>query len=55
MEILTHKLGVVKKALVPLASSVSLYQESKNYPKERFEEYRDSLIQGFEYCNDLLW
>lgn len=55
MEILKQKFATLQKALTTLKKSVSRHAESVTYPQERFEEYRDSLIQRFEYCTDLLW
>lgn len=55
MEILKQKIATLNKALAALERAVLKHEESKGYPEERFEEYRDSLIQRFEYCTDLLW
>ncbi len=55
MEKVIQKIAIVQKALAPLERSVSRHKESESYEEERFEEYRDSLIQRFEYSLDLLW
>ncbi len=55
MEILKQKFATLQMALAKLEKSVARYEVSKTYDEERFEEYRDSLIQRFEYCTDLLW
>ena len=55
MEILKQKLELLVRALATLEAAVLKHEKSQDYDQERFEEYRDSLIQRFEYCTDLLW
>lgn len=55
MEKLVLKLAVVQKALATLERAVAKHRESEFFDEERFEEYRDSLIQRFEYSLDLIW
>ncbi|HBY05624.1 MAG: Nucleotidyltransferase substrate binding protein, HI0074 family [candidate division TM6 bacterium GW2011_GWE2_42_60] len=55
METLKRKIQTFEAALATLEKAVSKHKASLSYDEERFEEYRDSLIQRFEYCTDLLW
>lgn len=55
MEILKQKMDALKRALSTLERAVAKHEISKSYEEDRFEEYRDSLIQRFEYYTDLLW
>ncbi|MCL5436935.1 MAG: nucleotidyltransferase substrate binding protein [Candidatus Dependentiae bacterium] len=52
---LTKKLETLRAALETLQESVSDKKESEHYDEKRYAQYRDSLIQRFEYCTDLLW
>jgi len=55
MEKLVQKIVVLQKALGTLQLSVADKKVSASYDEKRYCEYRDSLIQRFEYCMDLLW
>ena len=56
---IAQKLVVIEKALASLKRSVFLYEKVKTSILPGNEENllmaRDSMIQRFEYCTDLLW
>lgn len=52
---LDKKMAVLKRALATLQESVADQQESAGYDEKRYNQWRDSLIQRFEYSTDLLW
>lgn len=63
MERINQKLSTMLKALETLQSSIELfdnYKKSMSLKNTKIEEkvdlgLRDSIIQRFEYCTDLLW
>ncbi|HBY05380.1 MAG: Nucleotidyltransferase substrate binding protein, HI0074 family [candidate division TM6 bacterium GW2011_GWE2_42_60] len=55
MEKLVQKIVVLQKALSTLQESVADKKKSESYDEKLYRQYRDSLIQRFEYSTDLLW
>lgn len=57
---ITEKIKITQDALASLNDAIELYQERIDSQAGSYEEklefaLRDSMIQRFEYCTDLLW